>query len=124
MRLLDENEGMRFIQEHLLDRSWWTILAPDLEGCRLATMIEQAHYAGEKNSWFKSIMVPRPFAGCVVMSVFFAKKDYMTFAEYRKLHQEATAQKLVGPDDADILVCITPLGLLSCRWLSENFRSK
>ncbi len=121
---MTEADGLATLCRRLDDRSWWTILAPDEKSNALAQMIESTYYdTPERAVEFDMLVIPRPFPGCVIMGVYFAKKKWMVMSQLKSLMEQNRVKNTPFSDEADIIVVPTQLGIAAAHWLDAILRT-
>lgn len=120
--LIDYEEVKKRIQGQLDSREWWVIMAADEHSQALACAIEEKFYTGEASADYELVMIPRPFDGCLIMTIYMARKTRMTMKQLFELTGAPVHQG--GAAETDIISCPTIGGLLAAKWLDDNFHSE
>ena len=115
MGIADHATAVEMIRERVASREWWVILAADQMGIDMAREVEEAHYQGDAALDFDMLVAARPFDGCPMLGVFFARKSRMTVEQLKAVIDGHT-----GDPEHDVMTSDTDQGQAALMWFLAN----
>lgn len=119
VKLMNETEVLRFVQDRLDTQAWWLIAVAEIRAARMLDKIVKHHYAGDQAGLLDVVMLPWPMPDVPLLTLAIASKSCMTPAQLA-----ATTGSPVPPDGSRDVVIFDSTPWSIVWWIANQFRWK